>query len=277
MDIADLFKLDRCSGEVGLEVEVEGESLPSPPSLWRMESDGSLKGPGQGIEYVMRYPVLNSDLPSVVKDFSSSFTKSKVNNSIYAGIHVHANVQSFTLRQLITLMTSLICLEEVLVKWCGETREGNHFCLRSSDAEWLIEFIREMIITENPKMMVNNDNIRYSAFNLKSVPLHGSLEFRTLGSTIDPDRILVWTSVIMSIVNNSKFYNNPVEVIQDLKAVGPLEFMKKMMGSYYSFFITPNYQRMIRDGMIRAQEIAYAKDWNSPYNLNIFRSVKEIF
>lgn len=277
MDIASIFKQDRVSGDVGIEIEVEGENLPSIGFPWRMESDGSLKGSGAGVEYVLGMPVEKSTLPDVISNFSGRFNNSVVYNSIYAGIHVHANIQHFTLRQLVNLLTCLFVLEEPMVRWCGKTRVGNHFCLRSCDAEWLIEFIRTMILTENPKLMVNNDSIRYAAFNLKAIPLHGSLEFRTLESTIDPERITIWANTILNIVEQSQTYDNPVQIVQDVKRLGPIGFMNKMMGQYAAHFYTADCDKLIKDGLIIAQEIAYVKDWNKSYNLNIFSQMKEVF
>jgi hypothetical protein len=275
--IRDIFHVKAAAGDIGLEIEVEGTNLPSLlNNTWKSVPDNSLKGGKEGIEYVMLRPAPMDQLEPILKEFNSYFYNSLVDDSIYAGIHAHVNVQNLTPKQLLTFLVCFFVLEDVLVKWCGKTRTGNHFCLRTSDAEYLIHHIREMVMNDTLNVG-HKDSIRYSAANLESLSKYGSIEFRCLNSTIDPNRILTWCKVLNNILNQSLTYASPDAVITGLSVEGNHFFVNKMLGADAKKFLTEGWEDAILDGMSRAQDIAFCRDWATKLNLNIFKKSEGIF
>ena len=293
MLIAEIFKNKIQQGDIGLEIEVQGHNLPKLDTFhWKTEADGSLKGAGEGLEYVLKKPVEIGALYDVLTNWKKAFDLSTVVPSYHAGIHVHANLQRHSAKQVVNLLVCLIILEDLLVKWCGPTREGNHFCLRTSDTDYLIGFLRKMIVDgdfsalqKNGKHHLDggiggggggNDNIRYSAYNLKALYQYGSLEFRSMASTMDIDRIFTWCKVIHRIVEESKKFDSPSSIITDISVGGYNNFLRRMLGANSREFVTEDYVSIMRGGVVRAQELAFCRDWNS-INMNIFKGTKGAF
>jgi hypothetical protein len=274
--IRELFQLKSQTGEIGLEIEVEGTNLPHIHNeVWKTVGDNSLKGGKEGQEYVMFKPTNLENLPTILDEFKDRFFYSDVDDSVYAGIHVHINVQNMTPKQLITYLVSFFILEELLVKWCGTTRTGNHFCLRSSDAEYLVHYIRKLILDD--KLVADKDTIRYSAANIESLLKYGSVEFRCLNSTIEPERILTWCRVLSRIKKESLTYSSPDEVVKSLQLAGPTYFVTKMLGDDAKNFLTFDWEESIYDGLSRAQDIAFCRDWANKDSYNIFKRTKGIY
>src|SRR3546814_21174594 len=90
-----------------------------------------------------------------------------------------------TMTQLYSFMTVYLILENVLVGWCGHSRCGNLFCLRASDAEWLLTSIRAAAEGRTFKHSLHSDNLRYASMNVKALGDYGSLEFRTMHGNRD--------------------------------------------------------------------------------------------
>lgn len=278
MLISEIWPVKKYAGEVGIEVEVEGTLLPNLNcAYWRTVADNSLKGGKEGREYVLKQPVMLENLLPILTDFKEEFKHSVVDDSVYAGIHAHINVQSLTPKQLLTFLVCFFILEELLVKWCGKTRIGNHFCLRTSDAEYLIHFIRNLVLTNSLNTITENDNIRYSAANLKSLSKYGSVEFRCLNSTIDPDRIYIWCSTLINILRTSKTFPTPDSVIMEFNRNGAEKWALKMLGEHAKKFLTNDWEVDIYDGLGRAQDIAFCRDWEIKPSYNIFKRSLEIF
>src|SRR3546814_18812942 len=94
-----------------------------------------------------------------------------------------------TMTQLYSFMTVYLILENVLVGWCGHSRCGNLFCLRASDAEWLLTSIRAAAEGRTFKHSLHSDNLRYASMNVKALGDYGSLEFRAMRGTREMDWI----------------------------------------------------------------------------------------
>jgi len=84
--------------------------------------------------------------------------------------------------------------ENLLVKWSGEEREGNRFCLRLADSAEIPIQIRN--IFQGNLRPIEENQIRYSALNLASLRKYGSIEFRSLNGTTDRERITKWLTII---------------------------------------------------------------------------------
>lgn len=254
------------AGIIGLEIEVEGKRLPTPPAYWRREVDGSLKAE-ESAEYVLARPALDEDeLMAALKHLNDCYNenKSKVHDSVRAGVHVHINCQDLTIKQLYTFICLYLVLENVLVRFCGQYREGNLFCLRASDAEYLLTELKEAILTGHHREYLWQDNLRYASINVKALGDYGSLEFRAMRGTRDLTLIGNWALLLNHLKTASKAFSDPVEVIQRFSVETPQTFIQNVLGPFESMVrVKPEseYVKMLYEGMRNAQDIAYVTDW----------------
>ena len=177
MKIRDLLRSPPEDGDIGLEIEMEGRSIPpkdfTPPE-WRKEVDASLRG--ESAEYVLRKPL---PLPGVMKALQKlqavfNACGTEFIPTYRAGIHVHINVQDLTPVQLVTFICSYFMLEEVLLRYCDKSRLGNHFCLRMSDASYALDELVKFIELQDLDPL-NSENLRYASLNITSLFKYGSL------------------------------------------------------------------------------------------------------
>ncbi len=190
------------AGEVGIEVELEGTGLPSKilknglkKSYWTATTDGSLRG--EALEYVLTSPIERAEVKEAIGQLYQELKISEavIENSGRAGVHVHINVRELTFLQMYTFTLLYLVFEKVLVKFCGEGREGNLFCLRATDAEYLLYMLHRVIQTGSVNDLHTNE-LRYASINLTALRKYGSLEFRAMRSPVEAEVIETWLRCI---------------------------------------------------------------------------------
>lgn len=197
--IKDLLRGGGLDGPlVGIEVEVEGDNLPTQVKGWNCTADGSLRG--ENVEYVLAVPSVIEEVENCLKHLNLAFLrkKSKVRDTGYAGIHVHVNVGDLTWRQLVRFVSFYYVIEPLLMEWAGEDRVDNLFCLPISAADYPLICFQHFLNLADPVALATDD-IRYSALNFKALPQYGSIEFRALRSTLDRGVILNWAKVLLKL------------------------------------------------------------------------------
>lgn len=261
------LKVERCEGEYGVEIEVEGSDLPerdlfpSLDKLWRIEEDGSLRGE-ESAEFVLRKPTTLEGVKEAlgVLDAAYEMMESDVDESIRAGVHVHMNIQRYTPLELLTFITTFYVMEDLVVHWCGKGRVGNHFCLRCFDAEFVIHKLIEACEKRDWRFL-NTDEIRYAALNLTSMFKYGSVEFRSMRSTRDLDAVYKFVRLIDQVAKGAKKFANPKDVVHSLSEMGGQErFIKYVMEDMAEEFShLPNVS--IMRGMRTVQPLVQKIDW----------------
>lgn len=276
VEIRDYFKLKPQDGDVGVEIEVEGTFLPPAPGNWRGEADPSLRGESR--EYVLEKPVPITALSKNLKALKKSFEENNAvwKSSYRAGVHVHINVQKLTPLQLANMITTYYLFENAILAKCDPFRVGNHFCLRAKDAAWqtknLIHIIRGSQLDE-----LNDDNLRYSAMNLKAVPKYGSVEFRSLESTYDFDKINLFAEVHHSIRDFATTMATPKHIVEHADAVGPYSLARGVFQKNAEWVVSGNnFVNNFLEGQDVAEDIAYCRQWGVK-NLDIFDKRQNIF
>lgn len=247
-------------GDVGIEIEVEGNNLPVMRKFWRNEEDGSLRGESR--EYVLQRPMSLEEAKVALDHLDACYVECNtvVHDSVRAGVHVHVNVQALNITQLYNYMTLYLILEEILVKWCGPTREGNLFCLRAGDAEYLMYALREAIENRDFAQLVT-DQLRYASMNVKALGTYGSLEFRAMRGTRDLGLIYQWAEVLVGLRDKAKLYTDPTDIINGFSEGEVDGFLERVLGEHAKSFKCEGYQRMLKDGMRRAQDLAFCVNW----------------
>lgn len=252
--IADQLGVEPLAGEVGIEVEIEGNDLPrriGDNNLWRTTEDGSLRGENR--EFVLRTPVTRDYVRAALDKLREGLVDSEVVPSNRCGVHVHVNCQELEVDQVVSFITTYMCFEEVLVKWCGQERVGNLFCLRVSDAGGLIRHIKRFIDTKNVRIL-GTDRIRYASMNLKALAAYGSLEFRAMRSDLTPGVIETWVEMLLA-VKDYAVDKVPMDIISEFSMKGPQDFFNDVLGQFREQLNPTNEDLTI--GMRNAQEIAF--------------------
>lgn len=276
------------TGEVGLELECEGKSLfMSPISFWKAVPDGSLRAIGEHppIEYVLRDPIERQQVPEAL-GYLARRLKAAGSELIFShrcSVHVHINVLDMTLKEIANFLVLYFILEELLVEWSGEERAGNLFCLRAKDAIFQIELLVSALRTYNFGD-VFNQNFRYSACNITSMGIHGSLEFRSMRGSVDETFISEWVRLLLHTKDMARHYGDSSEIGDEFMHMGPQAFLDKFLtdcpASTKTKGFFKNHKLLVQslwDGYRTARDVAYAVDWNNPPSLagKVSRTIKD--
>ena len=258
-------------GEVGIEIECEGNKFKKShlPEPWGYHEDHSLRGKDNA-EYVLKYPILFSEVPNALKDLWTMFedygTVLDVSNR--TSVHVHLNVQKFHLNRLSAFLGLYFCLEEILTEWCGEHRVGNLFCLRAKDAPAIVTKVRKFLATEDKTVL--SDSLHYAGLNANALIKFGSIEVRTLQGVRDAQTIETWVSILQRLYDLSAEYeNDPRLVCAGFSSSGPMNFLYSMLGDKADTILndinmSPNEIRnSLYNGIRMAQDLCYCRDWST--------------
>lgn len=231
-NVQKYFGLSETSGDIGIEIEMETVSPVNSGIFhptWRAEHDGSLRG--HGIEFVLRKPIYHKDVPDVMNDFRGKVSDNGIEilPSIRAGIHLHLNMQKYSLKEVLRFMMCYYPMETVLLNYCGEGRQGNLFCLRGRDAEYIFECIT-LAAQNNDIYMLDSNNLRYSSLNPMSLFKYGSLEFRALATTPTLEKIEDFADILIKIRDYSSKIEDCWTNISNISGLGPTEWMGNILG-----------------------------------------------
>lgn len=216
--------------EVGIEIEVEGDlHFMDRLRFWRQDDDGSLRG--NGMEYVLTEPVSREKVLKRLTYLKNKIKQNglRLNPSERCGVHVHINCQYMEEQEVLNFMMLYLLFEEVLTRYCGEDREGNLFCLRASDAEYMLQCIQRHCKTGTISGLSYED-IRYAGLNLCALSKYGSLEFRTLRTPNNITRINVWVNILLRLKDQARQYKETYEIIEGISAQGMIRFAQKIFG-----------------------------------------------
>lgn len=221
--IINLFDVVPVKGMFGLEHEVEGRGLTMVLNeRWLTKHDGSLRGnyPDAAAEFVLAQPLNLNEAVAAVQ-WLNKYQKERGGEyrfSYRTSTHVHLNVQQMDEVQLLALAMTYYLLEPAIIHLCGDVRVNNRFCLRMIDADEISELFRNIIVKGLKHLNdVAEGEIKYSALNFASLRRFGSVEFRSLGGTLDPHLVEAWLTLIKRIYDYSqkktlvKVYNEAVE------------------------------------------------------------------
>jgi hypothetical protein len=242
--------------EVGIEIEMEGRDLIEQCPGWLVVRDGSLRGESQ--EYVLKAPVVRKDVTKLLSRLHKAFqyAESKPAPSDRCGVHVHINCQALTITQVYNFAILYLIFEDLLVKYCGESREGNLFCLRARDAEGLL--VSLVHAAGNGELTsLQNDKYRYASLNFSSLCKYGTLEFRALQTPADVTEIKAWVELLLAIKDTALKYDSPVRIVEELSFLGVDAFIESTFGKLADLLPADGRYKSVYDGVRRVQDVAY--------------------
>ncbi len=274
--ILDIMHVDPKDGTYGVEIEVGGTNLPPGiPNFWKATVDGSIKGSNEAVEYIFKGPMSYDKSVEAVLHLSDYFKKygSVIDDNATAGVHVHVNVQNYSITDLFTLITLYHILEIPLLEFCGEYRSGNHFCLRATDAEEIIHTYYKIMKEKNFKFL--NDNLRYSALNIVSLKKFGSVELRGMRTSKNFQDTIDWLGLVNRVVLSAKEFKTPLEIMEAISGDGYIPFARKVLKDQFKFIENiPGLDAKIKTGLRLIQPIANSSDWKEKANSNPFVKVE---
>lgn len=243
----------KLTNHFGVEFELEGENLPKDVPGWDITRDGSLRG--NGLEYVTSAPYTLEATMKAIEEIERATAKSKINNSGYAGTHVHVNVSDMSITKMFNFALLYLALEDVIAsKYFGEGRKGNLFCLCVSDAEAIINYVYDAAV-KGDLTILNTDDIRYSSLNFSSLFKHGTLEFRGQDGIGDFKRAKEWVLFLSSLKACSAKFEDPVNMLM-VSSQTDGRFAEEFLGE-----LTESQLSQVRAGVRRIQPIVFETEW----------------
>jgi hypothetical protein len=178
---------------VGVEVEVENAGIISGLVNWQPTADNSLRD--HGVEFKTRFGVRYGNLPLVLKELHVALKEnySRHRFTERCSTHVHLDIRRFEQEQLQNLLIIYTLMEDALFNLAGELRKDNIFTVpirsslstMSSTCSGIWEYIQYCS--------------KYTAMNLRCASDFGTVEFRHLEGTSNPERILKWITLLVLI------------------------------------------------------------------------------
>ncbi len=245
--------------EVGLEVEMEGKGLANfrVPG-WITSGDGSLRG--NGVEWILEHPLSKTDaLHSLDYLYRVAKREGTLKPSDRCGVHIHINCQHMTVPEVFNYITLYLILEDLILSWCGEDREGNLFCLRAKDAEWLIfNLIEDKVKSGRFYKTTSKGEFKYAAINVAAIKYYGSLEFRALRTPKTPKPIKNYVSLLLRLKEKAIGVKDATAFIVACSERGEVEWAKDILGPYFNMLSCRNMDEVIMDGVRRTQALAFS-------------------
>lgn len=207
------------TGDLGVELEIEGDYLPMSVNGWDVHTEGSLRGrdgrsvtPGENEvdtprEYVTHGVVSINDLPSALSHLCAYLKRGKtvVRLTPRASTHIHVNMTNDTFQTYLNFICLFTIAEPILLRICGPQRNGNLFCLPSYESGDLPAYFSKLsgVMSAWPAY----DHLRatwpkrgkYASLNVDPIVNFGSVEVRSFPNSVDPDEILSWANILVKL------------------------------------------------------------------------------
>jgi hypothetical protein len=199
-------------------IELEYENLPMPyegPDMWELTGDGSLRN--DGIEFVSM--PLSRDQVAEALDTARDFLQgTTADPSPRCGIHVHLNMRGRTIGELFSFNTAYVLMEPSIFQHFCPDRVSSSFCVPFVENSHMISRAHESIQLARASRMLTPlqplvNTSKYSALNMSSLPRFGTVEVRSLPSTLDFRLLRRWITMLTRLYDASVRYNDPTRVV----------------------------------------------------------------
>lgn len=223
LPIDEYVRTPRQQGDIGVELEIEGAGLPEAVTGWAIKNEPSLRG--HSFEYVTNGAMNLDTLRKRLRQLHLQLTTNgaSVKLTPRASTHIHMNMQRESMRTFLGFIMYFQIIEPVLLRICGPERNGNLFCLPSTelwDGGWFGKSIVDITRINPFRQGIYHWPTRgssgksYSALNPDSLPRFGSIETRCWPNTIDPEKIFQWCSWLLMWREKMKHW--PTQDFSDL-------------------------------------------------------------
>jgi hypothetical protein len=268
MKIKDIFDLKAPNGDLGIEVEVEfkprANRFLEDVGPWRAVGDGSLRN---GVEYVTRQPLKEGpEKLGKIKELTGVLQNYAVDQSNRTSVHIHRNVCDFTPIEVWNALVSYWLIEECLMHYCGEHRKGNLFCLTMKDAEGIVKYCLDDFKNNSPFSSFEQGKCKYGGQALHCIATLGSIEYRSMEGTVDPDKISDWSTALYELGERAKRFKDPSAIIDYILDYGEDAFLAVICNDHLLKLVKKDkdYKEKISDASLNLCDIAYHfDDWSA--------------
>ena len=251
---------------IGIEIEMEGsglvtlqermDGLATPQNMWQQKGDGSLRG--ESCEWILRHPlepIKAYEWLDRLWDMENIIKGVRFKPSRRCGVHIHINCQEMTQKQVYNFISMYLLWENVLIRWAGQEREGNFFCLRGMDARYLTARLAQH--HKNTQWRELPDElVRYAAMNVGALFRYGSLEFRALPTpAITNKPIKDWANMLLQIKAAAADITNPNQIITRFSQLGATEYLVRVFGPTTPLLKIGALQELGKQGMRNLQDV----------------------
>lgn len=205
---------------IGIEIEAENipvqmKDLNTQLYYWDIKPDGSLRN--YGAEFISK-KLRGKDIYLALEELNSRLVEFKItpDYSDRTSVHIHADARFMTLDQLRSFILYYLIHEPLLFSYVGKNREDNNYCvpyyINTAGIKNLSSLFKDISSGEQILNTIHNAK-KYEAMNIKSIQDKGSIEFRLHYGTHNPEIIMRWIKLILSMFKESKvsFYEQHLE------------------------------------------------------------------
>ena len=169
---------------------------------WKFTTDSSIRGDHP---FEMVSPILQGceGLQSL-KKATTALRLSKTNVNTSCGVHIHLEVNDYSLENMKTLVKNFYILEKQFDKMMPESRRNNQYCKGLSILGSKDTFFSNLNNCRSVREIVNLFNTRYLKLNLQSYLKYGTVEFRQHSGSTKFSKIKNWILICARLVEFSK-------------------------------------------------------------------------
>jgi len=243
----------------GLELEIENiTTTPEIRDFWNQHEDHSLRD--NGVEYTTQ-PIQGKYVESALLHLNDVLMVD--NKPVFSGrcsTHVHINVQDLSWENIYSFVLLYAIFEKHFFFVAGTKREENIFCvpLYKSTQLYTINTLKNYIKYWSKYNAINIAPILGNDYSMR----YGTIEFRHLYGTLNPEIILSWVNTISkikeacvkfklnSLVDNILTMNSTSEYIQLYKRIFQEEALtQKMLKADFESCITNTKLALLKDNI----------------------------
>ena len=139
-----------------------------------------------------------------LKKATTALRLSKTNVNTSCGVHIHLEVNDYSLENMKTLVKNFYILEKQFDKMMPESRRNNQYCKGLSILGSKDTFFSNLNNCRSVREIVSLFNTRYLKLNLQSYLKYGTVEFRQHSGSTKFSKIKNWILICARLVEFSK-------------------------------------------------------------------------
>jgi len=236
---------------IGLEIELENirhlgmpleDGVPVGAGWWIFKRDGSLRN--WGGEFVFSAPLAGDEIIHALDDLVLILAGSRPIASDRCSGHLHLDVRDLTQEQLFMLLLLSIIFEKPMYKMGGDRRNSN-YCVpffKSSSLLRDMQMLRGFRSGDDFATYFgqeHHEGYKYTGMNVRPVGYQGSVEYRMLEGTYDPNRVLDWVNIILSLKRSAIGLGIQADVSLQTISRLPLEELVQLVFGEFAHTIRP--------------------------------------
>jgi hypothetical protein len=177
---------------------------------WRWITDHSLRG--SSCELITSspegLPIRGMDLVTALEALDLAVKKAYATYGTYPDVsvrcstHIHCDVRDLSPDQISRFILYYLMFEEILLKSESPERCDNNYCLPVSKSADLKRSLVNVMTREYAESSIQDMVAtwpKYSALNVGAASKFGTVEFRIFPGSYNPEKILMWVNIILSL------------------------------------------------------------------------------